>query len=84
MVSDFFYPNAGGVETHIYQLSQCLMARGNKVIDAACRGAGYESCQTAWISAAALLQVVVLAHAYGDRVGVRYLTNGLKVWQMGL
>lgn len=39
MVSDFFYPNAGGVETHIYQLSQCLMARGNKVIDAACRGA---------------------------------------------
>eukprot|EP00891_Asterochloris_glomerata_P007378 jgi/Astpho2/7378/fgenesh1_pm.00114_%23_10_t len=54
MVSDFFYPNAGGVETHIYQLSQCLMARGNKV--------------------------VVLTHAYGDRVGVRYLTNGLKVY----
>ena len=54
------------------------------MIDAACRGAGYESCQTAWISAAALLQVVVLTHAYGDRVGVRYLTNGLKVWQMGL
>ena len=32
MVSDFFYPNTGGVETHIYQLSQCLMARGHKVV----------------------------------------------------
>lgn len=31
MVSDFFYPNTGGVESHIYQLSQCLLARGHKV-----------------------------------------------------
>lgn len=53
MVSDFFYPNTGGVESHIYQLSQCLLALGHKV--------------------------VVLTHAYGDRAGVRYLTNGLKV-----
>lgn len=52
MVSDFFYPNTGGVESHIYQLSQCLLARGHKV--------------------------VVLTHAYGERAGVRYLTNGLK------
>eukprot|EP00887_Chlorella_sp_A99_P005311 scaffold1.g5311.t1 len=54
MVSDFFYPNTGGVESHIYQLSQCLLARGHKV--------------------------VVLTHAYGDRRGVRWLTNGLKVY----
>lgn len=54
MVSDFFYPNTGGVESHIYQLSQCLLARGHKV--------------------------VVLTHAYGDRAGVRHLTNGLKVY----
>lgn len=54
MVSDFFYPNTGGVESHIYQLSQCLLALGHKV--------------------------VVLTHAYGDRVGVRWLTNGLKVY----
>ena len=31
MVSDFLYPNAGGVENHIYQLSQCLISRGHKV-----------------------------------------------------
>ena len=31
MISDFFYPNMGGVENHIYQLSQCLIARGHKV-----------------------------------------------------
>jgi phosphatidylinositol glycan class A protein len=32
MVSDFFYPNMGGVETHIWCLSQCLIQRGHKVI----------------------------------------------------
>lgn len=31
MVSDFFYPNFGGVENHIYQLSQCLIDNGHKV-----------------------------------------------------
>lgn len=53
MVSDFFYPNMGGVEEHIFNLSQCLMELGHKV--------------------------VVLTHSYGDRIGVRYMTNGLKV-----
>lgn len=53
MVSDFFYPNVGGVEEHIFQLSQCLLHRGHKVI--------------------------VLTHVYGDRRGIRYMTNGLKV-----
>ncbi|KOB64137.1 N-acetylglucosaminyl-phosphatidylinositol biosynthetic protein [Operophtera brumata] len=32
MASDFFYPNTGGVEEHIYNLSQCLIKRGHKVI----------------------------------------------------
>ncbi len=31
MVSDFFYPGIGGVESHILQLSQCLRALGHKV-----------------------------------------------------
>ncbi|XP_032832101.2 phosphatidylinositol N-acetylglucosaminyltransferase subunit A isoform X2 [Petromyzon marinus] len=31
MVSDFFYPNMGGVETHVYQLAQCLLQRGHSV-----------------------------------------------------
>ncbi|XP_068000812.1 phosphatidylinositol N-acetylglucosaminyltransferase subunit A isoform X1 [Melanerpes formicivorus] len=58
MVSDFFYPNMGGVESHIYQLSQCLIERGHKVL--------------------------VVTHAYGCRKGVRYLTNGLKVYYLPL
>ncbi|XP_035398226.1 phosphatidylinositol N-acetylglucosaminyltransferase subunit A [Cygnus atratus] len=58
MVSDFFYPNMGGVESHIYQLSQCLIERGHKVL--------------------------VVTHAYGGRRGVRYLTNGLKVYYLPL
>ena len=55
MVCDFFYPNMGGVESHIYQLSSCLLDRGHKV--------------------------VIVTHKYGDRSGVRYLANGLKVRQ---
>lgn len=31
MVSDFFFPNFGGVENHIYYLSQCLLKLGHKV-----------------------------------------------------
>lgn len=54
MVSDFFYPGVGGVESHIYTLSQCLIKLGHKVI--------------------------VIANPYGNRNGVRYLTNGLKVY----
>ncbi|CAG8511791.1 11786_t:CDS:10 [Acaulospora morrowiae] len=54
MVSDFFYPNMGGVESHLYQLSQRLIQRGHKVI--------------------------IITHSYGNRTGVRYLANGLKVY----
>lgn len=32
MASDFFYPNMGGVEEHIFNLSQCLLKNGHKVI----------------------------------------------------
>ncbi|KAJ4857580.1 PIGA (GPI anchor biosynthesis) domain-containing protein [Trichoderma breve] len=32
MVSDFFFPQPGGVESHIYQLSSKLIDRGHKVI----------------------------------------------------
>ena len=32
MVSDFFHPNIGGIESHIYQLSMHLVARGHTVI----------------------------------------------------
>ncbi|XP_037091528.1 N-acetylglucosaminyl-phosphatidylinositol biosynthetic protein-like isoform X2 [Pollicipes pollicipes] len=54
MVSDFFYPSSGGVEAHVFQLSQCLLAMGHKVI--------------------------LVTHSYGNRVGIRYMTNGLKVY----
>ncbi|KAJ5070951.1 n-acetylglucosaminyl-phosphatidylinositol biosynthetic protein [Anaeramoeba ignava] len=54
MASDFFYPNVGGVENHIFQLSQCLIKRGHKV--------------------------VVCTHQYKKRKGIRYMTNGLKVY----
>lgn len=55
-MSDFFYPNVGGVESHIYHLSQQLLQRGHRVI--------------------------VITHCYEDRVGVRFLTNGLKVYHI--
>jgi phosphatidylinositol glycan class A protein len=37
MVTDFFYPNFGGVENHVYQLSQCLIAMGHKVEQQCCQ-----------------------------------------------
>ncbi|KAI1339994.1 glycosyltransferase family 4 protein [Xylariaceae sp. FL0016] len=56
MVSDFFFPQPGGVESHIYQLATKLIDRGHKVI--------------------------IITHAYEDRKGIRYLTNGLKVYHV--
>ncbi|KAL4221229.1 hypothetical protein ACF0H5_019493 [Mactra antiquata] len=56
MVCDFFYPNQGGVESHVYHLSQCLLDRGHKV--------------------------VIATHSYGNRKGIRYLDNGLKVYYL--
>ncbi|KIY73693.1 glycosyltransferase family 4 protein [Cylindrobasidium torrendii FP15055 ss-10] len=32
MITDFFYPNVGGVENHVYMLSANLIKRGHKVI----------------------------------------------------
>ncbi|PKY09276.1 phosphatidylinositol:UDP-GlcNAc transferase subunit PIG-A [Aspergillus campestris IBT 28561] len=56
MACDFFFPQPGGVECHIYQLSTKLIDRGHKV--------------------------VIITHAYQGRTGVRYLTNGLKVYHV--
>ncbi len=58
MVCDFFFPNMGGVEMHIWCLSQCLLRLGH--------------------------HVVVVTHSYGDRQGVRYMCNGLKVYYLPL
>eukprot|EP00455_Lapot_gusevi_P041136 TRINITY_DN4740_c0_g2_i1.p1 TRINITY_DN4740_c0_g2~~TRINITY_DN4740_c0_g2_i1.p1 ORF type:complete len:510 (+),score=77.02 TRINITY_DN4740_c0_g2_i1:68-1597(+) len=55
MVSDFFFPRMGGVEMHQYQLAQCLLRRGHKVI-------------------------LITGTYAGQRQGVRYMTNGLKVY----
>jgi phosphatidylinositol glycan class A protein len=54
IVCDMFYPNIGGVETHIFYLALSLMELGHKVI--------------------------VITHQYKDRQGIRYMTNGLKVY----
>ena len=55
--SDFFHPNVGGVESHMYKVAQSLMARGHKV--------------------------VVITSNYGnERIGVRHLSNGLKVYHL--
>lgn len=78
MISDFFYPQPGGVESHIYQLSSVskmstyLQSGTNhlvqKLID---RGH----------------KVVIITHQYGppdypSRKGIRYLTNRLKVYHL--
>jgi len=32
LVSDFFVPNLGGVEMHMYNVGQCLIELGHKVV----------------------------------------------------
>jgi len=56
LVSDFFYPNMGGVESHLYQLAQCLLEQGHKVI--------------------------IVTHSYGNRTGIRFMANYLKVYYL--
>ncbi|CAH0485756.1 unnamed protein product [Peronospora farinosa] len=67
MCCDFFFPRLGGVEMHMWSLSQCLLRRDHKVI--------------------------ILTHAVPGsrknssepvtrRSGVRYMTNGLKVYYL--
>ncbi|KAL1408126.1 Phosphatidylinositol N-acetylglucosaminyltransferase GPI3 subunit [Vanrija albida] len=56
MVSDFFHPDVGGVEGHIYSLSVELARRGHKVI--------------------------VITNHRGERVGVRWLAPGIKVYHV--
>lgn len=57
MISDFFFPNVGGVENHIYMLAAELLRRGHKVI--------------------------IITHSHPpDRVGIRWLSPGLKVYHI--
>ncbi|KAJ3210306.1 hypothetical protein HDU82_008378 [Entophlyctis luteolus] len=57
-VSDFFFPNVGGVESHMHFLAQELVLRGHSV--------------------------VIVSHAYGNRVGVRHLASGAKAYYIPL
>lgn len=58
MACDFFYPQLGGIEFHIYHLAQNLIKLGHNVI--------------------------IITHSYGDRTGIRHLSNGLKVYHIPL
>ncbi len=93
MVSDFFYPNTGGVEVHMFQLSQCLLSRGHKArprhaftLLSACRPTQRASfrrqrnTRRPVPNARRPAQVVVLTRAHGPRGGVRFMTRGLKVY----
>jgi len=80
MVSDFFYPNVGGVESHQYQLSQCLIKRGHKVCFFFLLFLSH--IQKKLKKFILISKVVMITHSYGNRKGVRYLSNGLKVYYL--
>ncbi|AFZ81603.1 glycosyltransferase, putative [Theileria equi strain WA] len=56
IATEFFFPDIGGIETHVLKLSQNLIKLGFKV--------------------------VVLTRGFGDRRGIRYMSNGLKVYHI--
>lgn len=77
MCCDFFYPRLGGVEMHIWSLSQCLIRQGHKVViithavddPREQQGGGSSSSTT-------------VPKIPRQRSGVRWMTNGLKVYYM--
>ncbi|KDQ59981.1 glycosyltransferase family 4 protein [Jaapia argillacea MUCL 33604] len=65
MICDFFHPNVGGVENHIYMLSCKLRERGHKVDS----------------NNALENPVIIITHSHPpDRVGIRWLCPSLKVY----
>lgn len=79
MASDFFYPSIGGVEEHVYNLSQMLLALGHKV---QLNNQKQVKIRKIISNFDVLFQVVVVTHAYGDCSGIRYATHGLKVYYL--
>lgn len=77
LCSDFFYPNIGGVEMHIYQLGHYLVEHGNKVFLSFILFSRFLT-----YIAPSLAKVIVITHQYGNRKGVRYLKNGIKVYYL--
>ncbi|BGP24600.1 Phosphatidylinositol N-acetylglucosaminyltransferase GPI3 subunit [Rhodotorula toruloides] len=75
LVSDYFFPKVGGVESSIYNLAQSLVKRGHRV-----RGASILLNLDAVRLTLSSEQVVVITHAYPPRNGVRWLPNGVKVY----
>jgi phosphatidylinositol glycan class A protein len=81
-VSDFFHPDVGGVETHMYHLAQNLRKRGHKVVVLTCMKTGLTNQdrkedgnedKDEWKSKGR-------RRKSGVRCGVRYLRDGLKVY----
>jgi phosphatidylinositol N-acetylglucosaminyltransferase subunit A len=72
MICDFFHPNVGGVENHIYMLGVNLLKRGHKVIAVMRCVSHLKLCVS---------KVIVITHSHPpDRVGIRWLVPGLKVY----
>lgn len=79
MVSDFFHPNIGGVESHIYHLAQNLMKMGHRVVilthayQKDIGGGGIDGNTE---------QKQQQQQEEEDAIylGIEYLTNGLKVY----
>ncbi|KAG6610441.1 phosphatidylinositol glycan, class A [Phytophthora cinnamomi] len=69
MCCDFFFPRLGGVEMHMWSLSQCLLRRGHKVIVLTHAVPGPRSSSDG-------------AKTPSQRAGVRYMTHGLKVYYL--
>ena len=69
IVCDFFYPRLGGVEMHIWSLSQCLLRLGHRVCVISNL---YTSPSTSKESSPS------------KRVGVRVMASGLRVYYMNL
>jgi phosphatidylinositol glycan class A protein len=80
MCCDFFYPRLGGVEMHIFSLAQALLAAGLRV----CVVTNAYSAEGSSSTHASTGVAGVGARARRQRVGVRVMARGLRVYHLPL
>lgn len=81
IVSDYFYPNVGGVENHIHAVAACLALRGHKVVIVSHHYESHRQREREGNISSALQQPKPLAGYYK---GVSWLEPGIKIYHLPL
>lgn len=82
LASDFFYPSCGGVESHMYALALSLLKHGHHVVVLTRSQEEQVKKKIIRHDTATGKKIVQFVTVNNRMNGVRYLTNGLKVYYL--